>query len=480
MNNLSATLGHRVSLVSGALAAAGTSIALGFLLALYVRRVETFLLLAIAGVLLVPIAIRVSQRRFDLFEPLVAAAVAFGVMYVARPAALLLDDRPKTFKGYEITGQIGESLLIVLLATAAFQVGYALPVARRLAARLRPAPGQWAVDVTVVYCLGMVLLAATLFSLFLRQSGGISLLRHFLEGRSGAHESLFRNSSAYLYGSPALIWPASLLLFAAGLAAGRRMLVVLAFIAMIPLAIFAGGLGSRVTIIPLVLAPAVYWYLSRQRRPRPLTVALVGYLVLTIGIAYFRDTRTATVEVNRVAELKHAVTDPTYELSQLVEHGSDNDMFESLATETLVVPEKLQPNPIDYTVRILAKPIPSVFWASKPVSADELLNDTLFPSETVRASSSTGIVGSFYLAGALLGVVIGMLLFGILLRVPWEYLRLYPASSTPQLFLCATLMFIPILLRGSLSDTMAHLFFTVAPFWIGVRVCRRPYAVSGP
>jgi NADH-quinone oxidoreductase subunit M len=67
-------------------------------------------------------------------------------------------------------------------AFKAFQVGYALPLARRLAERLRPAPGRWAVDVTVVYCLGLILTAATLFmcvSFLEQRAGGLRGLDDF-------------------------------------------------------------------------------------------------------------------------------------------------------------------------------------------------------------------------------------------------------------------------------------------------------------
>lgn len=455
-------------------ATAAASVACGVALAALDPSLEAALLVAIALVLAVPVAVRVLQRRADVFEPIVVASLALFVMYVGRPAVIVADDRPKVFKGYDVTDRIGEALLIALVAVAALQIGYALPAGRALAARLRPAPGRWAVDMTVGYSLGLIAVAIMLFSLFLMQGGGLYLLPEFLKGRNAAHEGLFRSSSAYLYGAPALIWPASLLLFAAGIAARRRVVVALSFAGMATLGVFAGGSGSRITLIPLVLAPAVYWYLSRGRRPGALAVLIASYLVFTVGIAYFRDTRTAGTGIDRIAELEKAVSDPSYEARELLQRGTDNDMFESLATETVVVPERLAANPVDYVYRLVVKPIPSALWASKPVSADERLNDTLFPGETVRASSSTGIVGSFYLAGELPGVLLGMMLVGVLLRAVWEYWRRYPRTSVAQLAVTVTIMFVPVLLRGGLSDTIAYVLFTFAPFYLGVRLCRVP------
>ena len=285
---------------------------------------------------------------------------------------------------------------------------------------------------------------------------------------------MFRDSSAYLYAAPALFWPASLLLFAVGFAERRRDLVCIAFVPMIALGVFAGGQGSRITLLPLLLAPAVCFYLSRDRRPATVSLLLVGYLVFTIGIAYFRETRTQSVRVDRVAELKSAVADPTYEFRQLIFHGVDNDMFESLAAETIVVPERLRASPFEFVYRTLVKPIPSVIWRGKPLAPEQELTHTLYPQEQSRASSSAGVIGSFFLAGELPGVMLGMLLVGWVFRLPWEYWRRFPAESGSHLFLAASLMFIPILLRGGVGDTLSRALFGIVPLLLAIHLCQKP------
>jgi hypothetical protein len=214
-------------------------------------------------------------------------------------------------------------------------------------------------------------------------------------------------------------------------------------------------------------------WLVRGWRPRPLVLALVAYLLLTVGIAYFRDTRSATADISRIAELRSALVHPGRELHELVVNGTDNDMFLSLASERLVVPSKLAASPFDFGYRLIAKPIPSVLWHGKPVSPEEQLVGALYPSERIRASSSSGIVGSFFLAGELTGVILGMALLGGLLRLPWEYWRRAPSSGSSQVLLIASLMFVPIGLRGGLGDTLARLLFGIVPLIVAARVCTR-------
>lgn len=472
------TLTHAASLGSGPrrlrdVTLVATSVAVGVGIVV-VRLSPDAVVVAAIGVLCVaPLLLRAMQHRFDFFEPLVITNLAFLVMYVARPTAMLIVGGPHEFKGYVIDDRLSLSLLLALLGVAGTQIGYALPWAARKAARMPLPLGEFDVQRTVVLALGISLVGLALFAVFLYSSGGLGVLQQLLTGRSQLQESYFRGSSAYFYSAPQLLWPASLLLMAMGIANRRREFVLLSFAALVPLAIFAGGRGARIILVPLLLSPVVYRYLARNRRPRPLVLFLGLYLIFTVGIAYFRDTRTTGVAISRTAELRHAVLDPSYEFRQLVLHGVDADMFESLAVETEVVPSKLPISPVDWLYRTAAKPVPSTLWRGKPLAPDEQLNKTLYPSETVRASSSAGLFGDLYLFGGAPGIALGMVLFGALFRLPWEYLRRAPAAPAPQLILTVSLMFIPILLRGTIGDSTARALFGFVPLLIAMRVCVR-------
>ena len=213
-----------------------------------------------------------------------------------------------------------------------------------------------------------------------------------LKGRSDHQDAVFRHSSAYLYAAPQIVLPASLLLFAAGLSTKNRLLMWVAVFSMIPVVIFSGAQGSRITLLPLLFAPLVYWMLATNRRPRWFVVILCSYILLTVGVAYLRDTRQEQHSHARIAELGRSLTDPTAEVRALVGRGVDNDMFESLGAELTVVGTAIPTSPLDFGKRLLAKPIPSVLWRGKPLDPDENLNNTLFPNEPTRASSSTGIL----------------------------------------------------------------------------------------
>jgi hypothetical protein len=75
------------------------------------------LIVLIGLVLVVPLGARSARRALDLFEPLVVINVALLVMYVLRPAALLLKEAPYVFKGFDISDMFIGTLAIVVSLT---------------------------------------------------------------------------------------------------------------------------------------------------------------------------------------------------------------------------------------------------------------------------------------------------------------------------------------------------------------------------
>lgn len=430
----------------------------------------------VAGIALAtaaPIAVRILQRRFDFFEPLTTIAICLVVMYVLRPAAFLSQGKDQVFKGYLLGPHVTEALTVILCGVVALQLGYAMPWPRRVAARLPRARDSWNAQTTIAFALALSIGATLLFSVFLIQAGGLHVLMSFLAGRSSSQLGYFDDSSAYFWAAPTLFWPASLLVFALGVAQRRRDFVILAVALMAPLAIFAGGQGNRLVLLPLLLAPPIYWMLARGRRPRLPVLLVGGYLFFTIGIAYFRETRVTSDNVSRIAQIEQSLRDPGYEYRELVFHGVDNDMFDSLAAELAVIPELLEPAPLDFIYRTVAKPIPRMLWPGKPLQPEQQLTEIMYPNEITRASSSSGLVGNLYHFGGLAGVIGGMFLIGGLFRVPWEYFRRFRSSGTAQIFITSFLMFIPILLRGAIGETLALALFGLGPLVLAARLCQK-------
>src|SRR5215212_5921914 len=53
---------------------------------------DALLIAATGTILLVPVVVRAVQGRFDPFEPMFIFVMAYGVMFVVRPAAMLVNN----------------------------------------------------------------------------------------------------------------------------------------------------------------------------------------------------------------------------------------------------------------------------------------------------------------------------------------------------------------------------------------------------
>ena len=70
--------------------------------------------IGVAIAVVLPIAWRVRQRRFDPFEPIVVFALAWGVMFVVRPIAIVVRD-DTIFYGVDIGSTLDKAVLLGLV-----------------------------------------------------------------------------------------------------------------------------------------------------------------------------------------------------------------------------------------------------------------------------------------------------------------------------------------------------------------------------
>jgi hypothetical protein len=98
---------------------------------------DASLVAAIAVTLLGPLAFRAMTGRFDPFEPYTLFVVAYGVMFVVRPAAMLASGSlvyAGPARELDVSETFTEMLLIALLGAVAFVIGYSLGLGKKLAA----------------------------------------------------------------------------------------------------------------------------------------------------------------------------------------------------------------------------------------------------------------------------------------------------------------------------------------------------------
>jgi hypothetical protein len=455
----------RIILFSGALAATTLSIVgiAGFTL-------RSLLLLLIVASIVVPLGIRKANGHLDIFEPLVLANIALGVMFVGRPLSDLATGNT-IHLGYDVLPTFDGTLSVALIGIVFFQLGYFSHFGRVWAGTLPKPPVLRPQRIVVAGWIYLVI-GGLLFFLFLRQVGGVGLLLILLEGRQQANNAVFLASTGYFYFG-ILMWGASaLIFFAIALVTRKRQYWVWFVIPAAGMLIFYGARGTRSMILPLVLAIPVFWYLWTGRRPRVRTLLVIA-IVGAAALGWMREVRRADGNRDFLGTFVQAMSSPVTEATTIL-GGGDADMFDSLANELLVLQDRI---PFQYGATftdLLLRAVPRPLWRNKPLESNDVIVNALWPEHYAksRGSPAFSIIGPFYADSGFLSVATGMFLVGVVLSISWQWFKRHNTQVIAQLIYAMSLPFVVILLRGTIPDTVSRMLFLVVPLVLLIWVTR--------
>jgi hypothetical protein len=423
---------------------------------------RSLLLAAIVGSLIAPIMIRAIRVHLDLFEPVILANVALGIMFVGRPLHQLITGET-IHLDYDILPTFNETLLVALIGIVFFQLGYFLRPNATAWARRLPAPPPLRLQRAAFAGWFYLLLGGLLFGAFLAQQGGLGLLFILLAGRQQSNNDLFLGSTGYLYGG-LLIWAASALIFFAIATVARRRIYWLWFLLpTLCLVIFYSAQGTRSALLPLILAVPVFWYLWKNRRPSARSLLVAAFIGVAL-LGTLREVRTVGENRDFVGTLLVALSSPVSEALDIL-GGGDAEMFDSLANELLVVPERTPFQHGATVTDVLIRMVPRPLWPDKPLESNDAIVVALWPEHYAasRASPAFSLLGPFYADSGLFTVALGMFLIGWMLAVFWRWLYLHRTRPVAQMIYAMGLPFVVILMRGSIPDTLARMLFMFVP-----------------
>lgn len=439
---------------------------------------RTLLLLAILLGVAAPLAFKSMRGRLDVFEPLVFANLALGVMFLGRPLADLATGATH-HHGYGILSTFDEALVVALCGVLAFQFGYGFPAAGA-AARTLPQPPAFKPGRAAIAAWIFLVIGAGLFWAFLSAQGGMGLLRTLLEGRAAEDNDLFLGSSGYLYNGILLFAASALIFFALATLAHRRHHYVSFAMLVLPLLVFYGARGTRSQLLPLVVAVPVFWYLSRERRPRVATTLVCAMLGLAV-LGWMREVRNAGERGDAWSKLGAALMSPVEQFGDMLT-GMDAEMFDSLANELSVIPEQL---PFQHGATLtdsMVRAVPRPLWPNKPLESNDAIVETLWPEHhsKSRAGPAFSIVGVFYADSGLATVVLGMFSVGFACAVLWAWHRRHRHLILARLVYSMALPLVVIFMRGTITDILSRALFLVVPLGLLFVLTRLRSAWSAP
>jgi hypothetical protein len=418
----------------------------------------TILVAGLGLVLALPLVWRGVARRFDPFEPVVLFVLAYGAMFVARPASMLVRG-DLSYGGVDLRQKFPIATALAFVGGVAFLCGYELRAGAALARRFPP-PRRIETRAAVAWSIALTTLAALALLVLITRFSGLSGFRILFSGRSREVDRLSADSSYVWYGLK-LVVPAALCLFALALRERTRRIVLASALLIAASLLVTVPVGSRIFLLPLLGGIFVFFYVNRRTRPSLvlLIVLAIAALMTSYVLALLRDTRYRHDALPIVATLVHR----PYEMFHPILEGNDGEMAPVLAGALTVVPERLHHRYGGAVFGdLLTRPIPRGVWPGKPKPAGIEIVAAVWPSIKNFNPAISPLLFLYWDFG-IAGVVAGMALFGIGCRTLYEWFLRHRDSFAAQLIFAVALWFVVPGVRNDPVDTIVFASFVVLP-----------------
>jgi hypothetical protein len=419
----------------------------------------------IAVALLLPLVRRIVRYRFDPFEPFFVFVLAYGVMFVIRPASMLIDNRlvfVAPDSTLDVSSHFRKMLVLALLGAIAFGLGYELDVGRRLAkvrrARERPIDDRRVIALAVVFAI-IALGSLGAFAVVDGSRTFLAIIRSEKNVFAGAVENY-----RYLWLAFYMLVPASLTMLGLGLARRSKPMLVTALTMIALVLVRIVPLGNRIVVMPLIGGAFVLYYLLRGRRPSARWLVLLA-IAAVFTSSFLSDLRGRATRGEDVVQTLERSSRPGRFLQPFTT-GPDSEMAPALAAALSVIPSELH---YRYGRAIfedlVARPVPRSLWSGKPQPPKREVIAKLWPLESARGTINPEFSALlyFYWDFGVLGVFVGMAAYGIGARLLYEFYRLRADRLSVSVVYALLLWFVVIGLRDSPVDTIMRAFFMVAP-----------------
>ena len=341
------------------------------------------------------------KGKVDIFSPIVIVVFFYFIIFVISSIDLLLNrfdelQNEEKFYAYAIVYSI--------ISFHAFLIGYYSNLSK-IFLKIRVKRYQRH-SVNKVFLVTLFYSAISFLSFFLivKASGGLS---NYIENITGSMVKLL-TGSAFLYMGVILIKIPVLIWFGFQLKRGKfSILFLVYFVTASILLVFLGERGHFVFLIISLLVS--YHYIKYRLKLIPVSIfALILYLFLLL---YGQYREFGLKNTNRMENKER------YRLGTVITYKKLVENFDQLIRVKDII--KYVPQKLDYQYgktffNLLFKPIPSRIWPEKPQGAGYYVTKSLYPKHfAANASIATSLLGEFYLNFHVVGIILGMFLFGL-------------------------------------------------------------------
>ncbi len=417
------------------------------------------------------IASLIKNGRVNVLEPIYIVNGTFYLYFVFQPSMDLLFNN-RYFFGVDYFSQLPMATTYVAIGIIMLMIGYysnfGVSISRRIIKKFfikntnnnpnsKIKSFNYAIFLSIISFVG--------FYYYLKTIGGSFIGTITLNIISGSHHlyptlnDQFSNPFVNYFGSMYLFSVGGFMILYAFQKRWRLLLIPLFLI------IFAlsSTMGARFVLIILILSPIIYEYIKRNKVPKLthiVTIILILFLIFGI-IGALR----VSIQSNKISHYNSSINLHDIWLEFSYDAGIYNTFYAMIKN----IPKNYN-FVYGYTyLAALIQPIPRALLPNKG-SGGPSIGLNIFDGNPIPAESGVAypMIGDFYVNFGIIGIVIFMFVFGISLRLLWEYLRLLGKSNWTKIIFAISLSYlIQFISRGSPSQILTQWFFIVFPVIFG-------------
>lgn len=217
--------------------------------------------------------------------------------------------------------------------------------------------------------------------------------------------------------------------------------------------------GSRMLLLVMITAPAVYWYVKRRKSPSTKTIILAIFIAITL----FAILQIARASIARGQDFRTSVAEQLFSVdTYLSVLESDFSTYKVFYGIVEAIPEKMDylfgKGLFGYTIALI---VPRILWPGKPDAPERAVVYAAMGQQAVDSGNAYPNIGTFYSEFGVIGCLVFMWIFGKLASKARK-LYILDMRSSLILYSCLWPFFFQLTAR-SLSNALYSLLFGAFP-----------------
>ena len=400
---------------------------------------------------------RIYKGRVDIFSPLAVFTFFYLLLFGVRAVDLIAFNKDAVMNEERFYTL---AILFAIVGLHSFHVGYFSKIGASLFKKGMKAEKVWEVSRLKIILIWFSVISVLSFLLIVKLSGGFysyfGNIRNAMVNVTTGKTIVFM--MVLLVQIPLIIWFCYLLKNNSN----KTLFIIYLLFASLLLI----SLGERGHFITLIISLVICWHYIKKRI-RFVQVFTLSFLLITFLIIYgkYRDFTEQDLKIKRQGFVLKLSLKQGYRY--FVGHFDQVRYFKDVVKS---VPDELNFQYGKTLANLLLKPIPSLVWKEKPQGAGRVITKSIYPkANSLGVTVAPSILAELYLNFHIIGIILGMLIFGIISKALYKILLDNPGNNNIIVVYAICMPYFFGELRGDFSVVTSFLIFKLLFLFIALK-----------